>query len=66
MKKALLASKWWFYIPIASLFFIPEMSKWVLSGETSNDIGWRDIIIGFLMIFQAFFVVVIIIYLQNK
>jgi hypothetical protein len=62
MKKALLASKWWFYIPIISLFFIPKMSKWVFSGKTSNDMGWRDIVVAFSMIFHAFFAVGIIMY----
>ena len=45
MKKAFLESKWWFYIPVVSMFFIPKMSRWVLDAKTTNDMQWRDIII---------------------
>jgi len=46
MKKAILESKWWFYIPIISLLFLNKISKWVLDGETFNDRCYRDILMS--------------------
>ena len=58
MKKAFKQSKWWFYLPLISLVFLHKMSEWVFKGETSEDCGWRSIVIDLtipLHLFATFF-----------
>jgi len=49
MRKAFLQSKWWFYIPIISIFFIKYMTEWVFRGEDSVDCTYRNIVIHFII-----------------
>jgi hypothetical protein len=41
MKKAFLDSKWWFYIPIVSLFLVKKMAEWVLDSKTPLEFNYR-------------------------
>ena len=47
MIKAILASKWYWYIPIFSLIYIHAMSKWVFEADKEIDRGWRMIVVDF-------------------
>ena len=64
MKKAFLDSKWWFYIPIISLFFIPKMSNWVFDGKTTLECQWRDIIITFSLFIHTITCIGILMYFK--
>lgn len=61
MKKAILESKWWFYIPIISIFFLKKMVDWVFEAKTTVEISWRHVIISYTLFLHA----IPIIYLIN-
>ena len=62
MWKLLKQTKWYWYLPIISLFFIHKMSIWVFEGEDAIERGWRDIIILFLIIPNSFYVLFLILF----
>ena len=49
MKKALLESKYWFYIPIISLLFLPNIAEWAVEKESNH----RSIIMLMSMLIHA-------------
>jgi hypothetical protein len=60
MKKALLQSKWWWYIPIFSLFFIEQQSAWVLEAEDEKHNYFRNILVTLLLAYHACFFVTLL------
>lgn len=50
MKKAIMQSKWRWYIPVISFFFIEEQAEWVWEAKDQKDIYYRDILIIFLLV----------------
>jgi uncharacterized membrane protein len=61
MKKAFLDSKWWFYIPIVSLFLIKSIAVWILDSKTAVEFNYRHI----LMSYSLFIHIIPIIWLFN-
>ena len=53
MKKAFSDSKWWFYIPIVSLFLLKKISEWVLNSETPQEFNYRNILVWYLIYSQV-------------
>ena len=49
MRKAILDSKWYWYLPLIWIYCIPQMSRWTLSGQDELERGWRMILTEFLM-----------------
>lgn len=50
MLKAILNSKWYWYIPIISLIFIKQMGYWSFKADTNLDCGYRSILVTYTMI----------------
>lgn len=57
MRKALSQSKWWWYIPMLSLFFIEEQSVWVMEATDDRESYFRDMLVTLLLGYHACFFV---------
>lgn len=49
MRKAIKDSKWYWYISLLWLYFLPTMSKWTLEEKDGLESGWRLFLIEILM-----------------
>lgn len=45
MKRAFKESKWYWYIPIISMFWIKQMAEWILNGENEAERSNRYVVI---------------------
>jgi len=54
MKKAIMQSKWRWYIPVISIFFVEQMAEWAISAEKAQDIRYRARIILLVIMYQGF------------
>lgn len=63
MKKALLDSKWWFYIPIISIFFLKKMVDWVFEGKSSIEMSWRHVVITYTIFLHTIPLMYLIMYI---
>lgn len=64
MLKTIKQSKWWFYIPLISIFFINKMIQW--TNEDEENYHNRYILSLFLFSINFSFSVVLIIFLIIK
>jgi hypothetical protein len=65
MKKAFLDSKWYFYIPLISIFFLKEMVNWIFDGKDSEECNYRNCIISYTTFIHAIPILGIINFIQK-
>ena len=59
MRKAIKSSKWYWWIPFVSLFYIEEQSEWAMSIDNDRDTYMRTMFVSFLLAYQAIFIILI-------
>jgi hypothetical protein len=53
-------SKWYWWLPIIWIYYIPTMSRWALSAETKLERQWRMVLTLYLM-FPSILIIIYII-----
>lgn len=66
MLKELKTAKWYWFIPLLSIYHLMSMSKWTLSGKTPNSRLDRHLITNLNIVFPNLFIIVLIISLFSK
>ena len=64
MKKAILDSKWYWYVSLVWVFYIHQMSKWCFEPESYSERVSRSILTDMLMFPTIIFTLAIIIYFK--
>jgi hypothetical protein len=62
MVKAIKFSKWYWWIPGVSLFYIEEQSEWATNGCDDKEVYMRTMLISFLLAYQAIFAILLALY----
>ena len=62
MKKAFQESKWWWYIPAISLFFIEEQADWAMKG-TDRESYMKTMLTTLLLVLHVIFLIVSAVYI---
>lgn len=67
MRKAFQESKWWWYIPIISLFFIQQQSVWALeTGTDDRDKYMKTMLVTLLIVYHVLcFFLTLFTYFEN-
>lgn len=64
MIKAFLDSKWYWYIPIISMYFLSQMSRWGFEPETVEERNYRSIIIDLTIPLHVFGIIFLLFYFK--
>lgn len=50
MKQTVSQSKWWWFIPIVSIFYIEEQSEWAYNAKTVGEYDCRLVLVTFMLL----------------
>ena len=62
MIKAISQSKWYWYIPIVSIFFLKQMSSWIFAEKDESLRGWKLIVVDMTIPLHVISIIFLLLY----